>query len=154
MAFIPTRRDDARQLCLDLAERYSNYLVRFHSLSTLLLMGDTNEARTLGNRLLKSSDTPFWYAKEGFEYLVNPANPKEFLANARESRIKQDGALFALAIQQFAEEKQDAAVDNLRRCIELNMFESENYWWSRALVKAIEAKREWLKGTTLDQDET
>ena len=68
--------------------------------------------------------------------------PETLLGNS-ERKVKKATANFALAMHRIGEGEQGAAVDCLRRCVDLGMVQLPDYYFARAFLKAFEEKREW-----------
>jgi serine/threonine protein kinase len=144
LALLPEKRSEAQALCESLMQRYPGYGIRVNCLDTLFLLGKSGRARELAAKLLDSSVDDFWYSKRVMEFIAAPGDPQGFLDDAAKIGVWHVRALFTFAMHQLAEGKRDQAVDALRKCVSTGGFHSENYFWSRALLRAEETDAKLL----------
>lgn len=142
MALVPKLHDESRKLCDKLLSDETSSTLRVGCLLTLMTMGDLEDVRMRSRQLINTSDTPRWYSAERMQYYAGLIDQETFLANA-ESRLTETEARFAVAAEQIGQGNQEAAVRNLRRCIDLGMVQLENYYFAKTFLKAIETEREW-----------
>jgi hypothetical protein len=143
ISLIPQRRNEARQLCNQLARKHRSFDVRNACLTTLLLLGDVDHVRRLSAELVESSTAPFWYSREVMQYLADPDDPESLLQAARRSRVSEHEALYAIAINQLAEGNRSQALVTFRQCVAANSILMENHWWARTFLHFMETYPDW-----------
>jgi serine/threonine protein kinase len=144
MALIPELRESSRVLCERLIEERTDSYFRAQCLINLLLAGDSEHARKLASQLTATSTESYWYSTETLKHIAGDSEAGEFLANC-ENRIDELSARFALGSEQLGQGNLELAVEHFRWCQNASIAASENYFFAKAFLSAIEQKLEWME---------
>jgi hypothetical protein len=144
MALIPELRESSRDLCEKLTDENTDSYLHAQCLINLLLAGDLEHARKMAAQLTATPPQSYWYSTETLEHIAGNNGTEEFLANCG-NKINELSARFALGSEQLGRGNLELAVEHFSWCQNASIAASENYFFAKAFLSAIEQKREWLE---------